>query len=67
MQRKLIDKKGLKELGIPYSGTHINRLEALGKFPTRVQLGECRVVWVYEEVVGWIESRVAQRATTSSS
>jgi len=63
MQRKLIDKKGLKqELGIPYSYTHIYRLEAQGKFPKRVQLGECRVVWVYEEVVAWIDSRIALRA-----
>ena len=27
MQRKLIDKKGLKEIGVPYSSTHIQRLE----------------------------------------
>lgn len=67
MQRKLIDKKGLKDIGIPYSYTHITRLEREGEFPMRVQLGRCRVSWVYVEVVEWIEARVALRATTSPS
>jgi prophage regulatory protein len=67
MQRKLIDKKGLKEIGIPYCFAHISRLEAKGQFPMRVRLGACRVAWVYEEVVEWIETRVALRATSSSS
>jgi prophage regulatory protein len=65
MQRKLIDKRGLKELGIPYCFAHIARLEAKRQFPKRVRLGACRVAWVYEEVVEWIEVRVAKRATTS--
>ena len=67
MHRKLIDKKGLKEIGIPYCFAHIARLEAKRQFPMRVQLGACRVAWVYEEVVEWIDSRVARRVTTSPS
>lgn len=67
MQRKLIDKKGLKEIGIPYCFAHIARLEAANQFPKRVRLGQCRVAWVYDEVVEWIEARVAQRATTIPS
>ena len=60
--RKLVSKKELKTvLGIPYSFTHIARLEAAGKFPRRVKLGACRVAWVLDEVSEWIEERVAQR------
>lgn len=60
--RKLVSKKELKSvLGIPYSFAHISRLEAAGKFPRRVRLGECRVAWVLDEVAEWIEERVALR------
>jgi prophage regulatory protein len=56
--RKLVCKKELRTLlGIPYSFTHIKRLEDAGKFPKRLQLGACRVAWYLDEVVSWIESR----------
>jgi prophage regulatory protein len=68
MTRKLVSKKELKSIyGIPYCFAHIARLEAASQFPKRVQLGACRVAWVAEEVEGWIEERVANRAQTSPS
>lgn len=57
LQRVLVDKKGLKLLGIPYSLTHIARLERAGLFPKRIQLGACRVAWFLDEVMEWIRSR----------
>lgn len=62
MTQKLVTKKELRSLyGIPYSFQHIARLEAAGQFPKRVQLGQCRVAWLSEEVQGWIDERVAKR------
>ncbi len=62
MSRKLVSKKDLKLVyGIPYSFAHIARLEAAGLFPARVRLGACRVPWIEEEVLGWIEERIANR------
>lgn len=67
MATKLVSKKELKSVyGIPYSPQHIARLEASGKFPQRVQLGECRVAWLAEEVQAWIDERVARRALLPS-
>ena len=58
MARKLVSKKELKTVyGIPYHPTHIARLEADGLFPTRVQLGACRVAWYADEIEEWIASR----------
>ena len=58
MARKLVSKKELKSVyGIPYCFTHIRRLEDAGNFPTRVNLGECRVAWFADEVEDWIASR----------
>lgn len=54
--RKILDWKTLKTL-VPYARQHIPRLEAAGKFPVRVQLGDCRVGWYEDEVEAWIESR----------
>lgn len=44
-----------------YSPQHIDRLEAAGKFPKRVQLGPCRVGWVESEVIEWMKQRIAER------
>jgi prophage regulatory protein len=57
---KLCSKKELRSVyGIPYSPQHIARLEAEGKFPQRVVLGQCRVAWICEQVAEWIKERIA--------
>lgn len=56
--KRLISKKELKTLyGIPYSFTHIARLEAAGKFPKRIRLGQGRVAWYARAIEEWIEER----------
>jgi prophage regulatory protein len=63
MTLKLVSKKELKSVyGIPYSFVHIARLERAGDFPKRVQLGQCRVAWLAEEVEAWIAERAARRS-----
>ena len=63
MQKKLVSKKELRTLyGIPYSFQHSARLERVGQFPQRVQLGPNRVAWLCIEVEDWIASRVARRS-----
>ena len=57
---RIIDWKKLKEM-VPYSRQHIGRLEADERFPKRVQLGQCRVGWVEEEVLRWIQERIDRR------
>ena len=56
--RKLVSKKELKTVhGIPYTPTHIARLEKAGQFPKRIILGACRVTWFEDEVEEWKASR----------
>ena len=57
----IVDKKRLREI-VPYSPQHIARLEKAGKFPKRVQLGECRVGWVLAEVEDWIAEKASKRS-----
>lgn len=65
---RLVDKKGLKTIyGIPYSHQHIARLEKAGKFPRRIQLGQCRVAWYSAHVEAWIASRVPPDDTCDAS
>jgi prophage regulatory protein len=45
---------------IGLSRTEIDRKEAAGKFPKRVQVG-FRVFWVESEVEGWMERLIANR------
>lgn len=57
---KLLKKKAVCEK-VSYSPAHIDRLEAAGKFPVRVTLGQARVAWVESEIDDWIAQRIAER------
>ncbi len=63
---RIIDWKTLKTMQ-PYSRQHIARLEAEGKFPQRVQLGQCRVGWVYDEVTAHLQRLADLRSPNRSS
>ena len=43
------------------SRTSIFKLRARGEFPKAVSLGEKRVAFVRDEVIAWIEARIADR------
>ena len=65
---RLVNKKGLKTIyGIPYSHQHIARLEKAGKFPRRIQLGQCRVAWYCAHVESWIASLGPPADTSDAS
>ena len=67
-QLKLCTWKELKEVyGIPYCRMHIRRLELKGRFPQRVQVGDCRVAWLAHEVEQWIQGRVVMSKRTEAS
>jgi predicted DNA-binding transcriptional regulator AlpA len=58
MERLLVNRKQLRELGVSLSWAHIDRLERRGKFPTRIKLGayrESRVVYRYKDILTYIE------------
>lgn len=59
---RLLSKKQVREL-VLYSPSHIARLEAAGRFPKRVRLGQGRVGWVEDEVQDWLRVLVARRDT----
>ena len=52
---------------VPYSETHIYRLERTGKFPKRVKVGARRVAWLYQEIMDWIAERVREGRPVGSS
>lgn len=58
--KKMLSKRQVKEL-VLYSPQHIARLEAVGLFPKRVQLGANRVGWVEAEVLEWLQARIDAR------
>lgn len=63
LERLLVNRKQLRDLGVCICPAHIDRLEKRGKFPKRIKLGdyrESRVVWRYSEVLAWIEERAEQ-------
>ena len=57
---KLLMLSQVREI-VPYSASHIWRLERLGQFPRRIRLGGNRVAWLQSEVNSWVESKLAAR------
>ena len=46
---------------VPYSLSHIWRLERQGLFPKRVHLGANRIAWVATEIEDWLSSKLTER------
>jgi prophage regulatory protein len=46
---------------VPYSLTHIYRLEKKGEFPRRIKVGRNRVGWMEAEIQAWVETRMQAR------
>jgi prophage regulatory protein len=60
---RFLSKKDVKQIAL-YSYAHTARLEAEGKFPKRVRLGNgkyARVGYVESEIMEWCEKRIAER------
>jgi prophage regulatory protein len=57
---KFLTKKQVKDL-VSWSFAHTARLEAEGKFPQRVRLGQGRVVYVEQEIHDYMNALVAVR------
>jgi prophage regulatory protein len=67
---KLLSYPQLKLRGIPYSRSHLRRLEATGYFPQHVTLGEglgALIAWPEHEVDQWIAERIARRVPTDQA
>ena len=64
-ESRLVTKKELRSnCSMPYSPQHIARLEAVGRFLKRLQLGQNRVAGVSSEVDAWISDRINDRDTS---
>ena len=60
LERLLVNRRQLKELGVTLSSTQIDRLERCGRFPRRIKLGthrNSRVVYPYGKVIAWIDKQ----------
>jgi predicted DNA-binding transcriptional regulator AlpA len=66
MEQQVVDWKGLKALGIPYSRAHIWRLMDSGDFPRAFKLGKYRSshpVWWLAEILEWLKAHASRKAT----
>lgn len=48
-------------------GSQADRLEAKGRFPKRVPIGDARVGWVEAEIDAHVESKIAGRSTAAGT
>lgn len=60
-QRRLVNYKQLRAIGIDFCREHTWRLEAANKFPRRIYLSPQKVAWFEDEILEWLEQRAAER------
>ena len=51
----------LAALGVRASRRHVDRMELAGKFPKRLALSAGRIGWITDEIVAWVDARIAAR------
>lgn len=64
---RLLEYWELREHGVLYSRSHIYRLEAAGKFPKRVPIGDARVGWVENEIDDYVAEKVKSRSASAGT
>ena len=63
--RVLYTRVDLRRLGIRVSNSTLLRLEAAGKWPKRVRIGEHSIAWLRDEVDAHIEALAVARGRPS--
>ncbi|MGY4349794.1 prophage regulatory protein [Bradyrhizobium sp. GM7.3] len=58
---KILTYPELKARGVLLSRRQLDRVEAAGKFPSRVQISPGRVGWLADEIEGHVFAAIARR------
>lgn len=61
MRLRLLPYRELRDRGVPWSNSHITRLEKAGKFPRRVILSNGTSAWIEEEIDAYVAAGIAAR------
>lgn len=61
----LVDRAGLKALGVTFSNAWLLRLEADNRFPRRISLGSRKCCWLLTEIRSFISERAAVREASA--
>jgi predicted DNA-binding transcriptional regulator AlpA len=61
---KILTYPELNPRGVRLSRRQIDRLEAVGKFPSRVQISPGRVGWLAEEIDAHLAAAIARRSAS---
>lgn len=59
---KLLMFSELRDYDVTLGRKQIARLEAVGRFPKRVQISDNRIGWVKVEIEAYVKSRIEARA-----
>ena len=57
----VVNRDGLREMGIPLRRQQLRRLTMRGAFPAPIYLGHRTPVWVKSEVEDWLAARADAR------
>lgn len=64
---KLLTFNELKDHGIRLGRRQIDRLEAKGRFPKRVPIGDARVGWIETEIDAHVKAKITGRSQVAGT
>jgi hypothetical protein len=68
LAKKLIPYDRLEpDYGIRYSRDHLRRKVKAWEFPAPVQVSDARIAWLEDDILRWIDDRIAARDRTGTA
>lgn len=67
IQKTLLTRADLAEMGISYSNSHLLKLEKDRLFPVRIYLSAQKVCWDRTEIKEWLEAQRARRGGSQNA
>lgn len=61
VRRRFYTREHLRRLGVTQSASTLLRLEAAGRWPKRVRIGDHSVAWIKDEVDTHLDALAAER------
>ena len=58
---RLLSFNELRQHGVIYGRRWVDQLEAAGRFPKRVKIGERRVGWIEKEIEQHVQDRIGRK------
>lgn len=66
-QKIFIKPSELRDLGINYSNSHLLKMSRENRFPQRKYLSPYKPVYIYSEILDWVDQQTSKRGSADNA